>query len=353
MNTSSSAQEQPWGILMLRLTLPPRRYRLAALAIAAAGILPAACTGPGSLPTPTPDGASAEDVAPDAASSDAIGGDAAVTPTDVCLEVEDWPIFTGRTSYVRKTWDPQLRILTQEASQSPPFAAPISTVKWRYASEGRIIAYIGVEQPFQHDYRYDEHDNVIEVRDSYPQTPDLMTPSTASTWIDTSYDNQYSPTGRLIGSTITSFGEGAGGRPPVHRTYVEDDAGRCKRVESVSPDVPYVQERTYDDAGRLWRIEATTGSGTSASTRTDTTTYDDQSRVQRWTIVLSAVTSRPGLGTVTRTYDHAPDGSETIRTEDDTTDVLDDRLVILTRSPYCQTIDAAIGEPADQRCRVP
>jgi hypothetical protein len=109
-------------------------------------------------------------------------------------------------------------------------------LKWRYAPEGRIIAYIGVEQPFQHDYDYDDHANVVRFRLSYPGTPDLLTPSTAPTWIGTSYENQYSPAGRLATSTITGFGDGAGGPPARHRTYTEDDAGRCWRIESPDAD---------------------------------------------------------------------------------------------------------------------
>jgi hypothetical protein len=336
--------------MSLLALLAARRRRVAVFAIAAGAMSPA-CTGPGTVPGPAPDSATSEDVAPDAVTSDAVDRDAVAPPSDVCLEVETRPNIMIRTSYLRTTWDPALRILTVQESPSSTFATGISTLKWRYASEGRIIAYIGVEQPFQHDYRYDEHENVVEFRLSYPQTPDLMTPSTAPTVIGWSYDHQYDAIGRLIGSIKTSS-DGGAGDPASQRAYFEDGAGRCKRIESVSPDVPYLEQRLYDDAGRLSRIDAMQGSGTSAATRTEITTYDDQGRIHRRSGTFSGPAGYLGSGTLTRTYDFAEDGSETITTNDDTTDVLSDRVVILTRSAACQAIDAAIGAPVDQRCRV-
>src|SRR5262245_61158415 len=63
----------------------------------------------------------------------------------VCIEERSKPdVPNGSPQYTTKTWDPDSRILVS------------GSLKWRFAAEGRIIAYIGVEQqPFQHDYSYD------------------------------------------------------------------------------------------------------------------------------------------------------------------------------------------------------
>ena len=70
--------------------------------------------------------------------------------TDGCLEVLTWRDSPTRQE-TRATWDPELRILTKETRSLTAAAQSVATLKWRYAAEGRIIAYIGVEQPFQHD----------------------------------------------------------------------------------------------------------------------------------------------------------------------------------------------------------
>ena len=228
----------------------------------------------------------------------------------------------------------------------PASPQSVTTLKWRYAAEGRIIAYIGVEQPFQHDYDYDDHANVVQFRLSYPGTPDLLTPSTAPTWIGTNYENQYSPAGRLAASTITAFGDGAGAPPARHRTYTEEDAGRCWRIESPDADLPYLETRTYDDRGRLVQTDAEQAPFTSLTS----VTYDDQDRIlARW--VTYSGTGFPG--TVTTTYSYPADGSQIVVVDDGVTDIANESHSTLTRTAACLAIDAAIGAPTDQRCRLP
>jgi YD repeat-containing protein len=278
-----------------------------------------------------------------AACSGAVPSDPSVT--DGCLEVVTWPDNPTRQE-TRATWDPALRILTRETRSLPAAPQSVATLKWRYATEGRIIAYIGVDQPFQHDYDYDEHANVVQFRLSYPGTPDLFTPSTAPTWIGTSYENQYSPAGRLAASTITTFGDGAGAPPARHRTFTEDDAGRCWRIESPDADSPYVETRTYDDRGRLVQIDAEQGATTSLTS----VTYDDQDRILARSDTYSG-TGHPG--TVTTTYSYPADGSQIVVLDDGVTDIADYTHSTLTRTAACLAIDAAIGAPPDQRCRLP
>jgi YD repeat-containing protein len=266
--------------------------------------------------------------------------------TDDCLEVRTW-LDSSTRQETRATWDPALRILTKETRSTP--AAPQSvtaTLKWRYAAEGRIIALVGIEQPFQHDYDYDDHDNVVQFRLSYPGTADVLTPSTAPTWIGTTYENQYSPAGRLAASTITSFGDGAGAPPVRHHTYTEDDAGRCWRIESPDTDLPYLETRTYDDPGRLVQIDLMQAP---LAERT-TIAYDDQDRIVS-RAVTDAGTFHPG--TVMTTYSYPADGSQVVTVDDGVTDIASDAHTTLTRTAACLAIDAAVGAPADQRCRLP
>ena len=266
--------------------------------------------------------------------------------TDGCLEVQSW-LDTPTRQETRATWDPALRVLTEESRTTPATPQSVTTtLKRRYADDGRIIAYIGVEQPFQHDYDYDDHDNVVQFRLSYPGTPDLFTPSTAATWIGTGYENQYSPGGRLATSTITQFGDGAGAPPALHRTYTEDEAGRCWRIESPDVDRPYLETRTYDDRDRLVQIDATQAT----SAWLTTITYDDQDRIVSRETTYSG-TGHPG--TVTSTYSYPADGSQIVTVDDGVTDVANYSHTTLTRTAACLAIDAAIGAPADSRCRLP
>lgn len=270
----------------------------------------------------------------------------ASSATNGCLEVQTW-LDSPTRQETRATWDPELRILTEETRSTPATPPSVTaTLKWRYAAEGRIIAYIGVEQPFQHDYDYDDHDNVVQFRLSYPGTPDLLTPSTAPTWIGTGYENQYSPAGRLATSTITSFGDGAGAPPALHRTYTEDDAGRCWRIESPDADRPYLEIRTYDDRGRLVQIDVMQATAASLTT----ISYNDQDRILSRAVTYSG-TGHPG--TVTTTYSYPADGSQIVTVDDGVTDVANYSHMTLTRTAACLTIDAAIGAPADARCRLP
>jgi len=269
-----------------------------------------------------------------------------VTGAKGCVEVTTHAGYPNRTYYRRRTWDRAARILTEEGSSSRTFTE-VGTLKWRYTTDGRILAYIGVEQPFQHDYVYDDHDNVSEFRLSYPAKPDLMTPSTADTWIGTRYGNEYGADGRLTASTMSHFGSSASGGS--RSMFFEDGAGRCERIEKtfVSAE-PSTETRLYDEAGRVKHVEAAQQGA--LVDHTDST-YDDQGRIQTYTFVLEPRTGF-ARGMVSTTYDYLPDGTQTITRDDTLTDVADDLHVVTRRSAACQAIDAEIGKPADQRCRV-
>ncbi len=267
----------------------------------------------------------------------------AITAEQQCVETRTW-MDTPRSTvdYTRKTWEPTQRILVAQYSPSPTFDT-VSTLKWRYASNGRIIAYIGVEQPFQHDYRYDDHDNVTDFRLSYPDSVDVLSPSQAAPWMEASYANEYGPSGLLTATTVTSSGGGAG-PSPGRRTYTEDAAGRCASVETHgSQDV--TETRTYDQAGRLSTVKQSGMSWPGLQT----ITYDDQNRIATRSYTT---TNAFHPGTTTSTFTYGLDGSQTITIDDGITDVSSEQHVTVTRTAACLAIDAAIGAPADAHCRV-
>ena len=258
-----------------------------------------------------------------------------------CLEVRRWPDNPGVIDHTRKAWDATRRILTAETSPSATFDK-IWTLQWRYASEGRILAYAGLQpDAFQHDFRYDSHDNLIEMRASYPDRADVTTPSSSASTYATVYANEYDPAGRLLTSTVTM----SGGIEPrvVKRTYTEE-AGRCTKIVSVGPEGTQEEVRSYDDAGRLIRSEQTGGYRPSSTA----IVYDDKGRVDTLTIAIGGNVF-PGVVTVRHTY--GADGSEDIDHEDSSNDVLSQRHHITARTPACLEIDAAVGAPSDARCR--
>jgi len=272
--------------------------------------------------------------------------DGSATPTpEACLESRTWPDSRSLPAdYTRKTWDDASRILVAENSNSMTFDK-VSTLKWRYASNGRTIAYLGVEQPFQHDYRYDDHDNVTEFLLSYPEKPDLLVPSTAGVWIGTKYANEYEPSGRLAASTSTPMGGGSGEEGPTRGVYTEDAGGRCVTVEMTNTQGKAVETRTYDSQGRLGGVDVSSSNYTSKRTYT----YDEKNRVLTSALTISG---RPFPGTSTTTHTYLPDGSERVMVDDGITDIADERHVTVTRTAACLAIDAAIGSQPDARCRV-
>ena len=288
---------------------------------------------------------------------DGLGANGPSATTAACIEKTTYSdgttASTSRIIYTRKAWDASSRILTSESSSAADFSN-LSTLKWRYADEGRVIAYIGVEQPFQHDYRYDEHKNVVDFRLSYPAAPDLMTPSTASTWIGTSYQNEYDTQGRLAASTVGDYGAGASAGAPSRKVFHEDSLGRCDVVETTTGTVVRRETRTYDGAGRLVGINVTvTGSTQYTYCPNDATTftYDDQGRLtsESWSCGQTTSTSPGDSGTI---YTYGADGSHQARRSSNT-DVISERVAVTERPAACLAIDAAIGSPSDSRCRLP
>ena len=265
-----------------------------------------------------------------------------------CLEENSSDELPGDTRYSRHFWDPVDRMLVGEYSTTPDFAT-VSTLKWRYASEGRIIAYLGVEQPFQHDYAYDERDNVEEFRLTYPETPDLMHPSTADVWIGRTYANVYDAEGRLTESRVTEHGGGITATT-VTRTFEEDSEGRCARILTTGASTGE-ELLEYDASGRLSRVVATS-SEAGCEKWIHTLTYDDQGRVL---VSATACEGNPhpyfGNGRSSEAHTYLPDGSETVAIHDELTDVTSDRNRTLKRSVACLRIDVEIGKPRDARCR--
>jgi len=241
----------------------------------------------------------------------------------------------------RKTWDAASRILT--ATQDG------GSQKWRYREDGQVISYIGVEQPFQHDYQYDPAGNVVDFYLSYPAVPDLTMPSSAEAWMGSTYANEYDDGGRLAASTMSEYGAGKSDRAPNRSTFTEDGEGHCSEIDAGQYGQRVV---SYDEMNRVAKVVKTSATLGFCVNTTTTTTYDDAGRILELRMECSGGNSGPNNGGVqltTHTY-HA-DGSETVDDLNGLTDVGDGRSKT-TRTAGCLALDAAIGKLAGARCRV-
>jgi YD repeat-containing protein len=267
------------------------------------------------------------------------GGGGTTVPLDGCVvetgHGESSPEARSTTSYTRRHWDPALRVLTEELFLVG-YPGIASTLKWRYTADGREIAHIAGEPPFQHDFRYDEHGNAVEFSYSHPAAPDVMKPSDAPAETRRSWVHEYDGE-RLAASTETSYGLDL---PPLRHVYTEDEKGRCIQIDSTSDEGATKETRQYDDQDRLLGIVAE-----GVQTSKYAYTYDDEGRV--------ATREYWGSGWNRTTHAYLADGSETEKTYDGSNDVNRDRYGFANRTAECRTIDAQIGHPPDARCRVP
>jgi hypothetical protein len=239
-----------------------------------------------------------------------------------------------------RRWDPALRILTEETSFD--YSSTVQTLKWRYTADGREIAYIGVEQPFQHDYRYDAHDNAVDFYLSYPSAPDLMKPSEAPAHMGTSWVHEYDGE-RLAASTETAYGSFE--RPTLRHVYTEDEKGRCVQIDTTSTEGASKETRTYDSRDRTLRVLVE-----GHETYSYDYTYDNEGRVVTRDYAGPGSTVSDSART---THAYLADGSETVEIYDGTTDVISSRYLFVKRSAQCRAIDAQLGHLPDARCRVP
>jgi hypothetical protein len=291
--------------------------------------------------------------------------DAGTTSNTAPLDERLACIVTGSVNYGsaevtwRETWDGTTRVHTRYVT-----AAQDSQVDraWRYDAQGRVLAYVGVRNSFQHDFRYDEHGNVQDFRLSYPGMPDLFVASSASTWIGTSYSNEYDAQGVLLASTATSYGGGAGSAEPIRNTFEHDDQGRCLRIESKGGRADTIETRGYDAAGRLDTVHLESSRSLAfnfaCNASTETYEYDAAGRIEQVTRRCDGGPEAPTLSQ--RTYVYQSDGSLTIESLVFDTDlsheiVFEGKKTFAAssterRSAGCAALDAAI-KSADTACR--
>lgn len=279
--------------------------------------------------------------------------DSAVPPAEGCVEVQTWPEMNS-TSYYRTSWDEGLRIETRESSSTADFATRGETLRWRYSEDGRVLAYAG--DNFQHDYSYDEHDNVIDFRLTYPDAPDVTKPSQASVWIGHSSDNKYDESGRLSSSVGTEYGAGLSNPRTRRRTYQEEN-GRCASIVTVDEGEHATTEtREYDERGVLTNVDVSSEQSSDHDGGTDEPIgfcgNSQRTLVYRDGMLESDTTLCSAGGGFSRTYSHLPDGSLKIERYDGLTDVPSERNSTLVRSAACLEIDAAIGV-RDAHCHAP
>lgn len=317
--------------------------------------------GPGHPPIHPGNAADQAGAARDAAA--AAVGDASDMPSLASAEAKKDCIVTTSTESQepswRETWDATTRVHTRYANEKPDSQIELA---WHYDDQGRLLSYVGIREPFQHDYQYDEHGNVKDFRLSYPGQPDLFVPSPAGTWMGTSYANEYSEAGRLRASTVTPYGPGETAPQVVHKTFAQDEQGRCVRAESKSDSVYSVETRSYDAAGRLAtvHVEASPYAAFHSQCKASTTTYTydtDGRELSATTRCVDTPDERPVFQT---THRYAADGSVTSETLDFETDVGGEGVTfegkavfagrrVEKRSAGCAELDKAITA-SDQAC---
>src|SRR5262249_13662550 len=159
------------------------------------------------------------------------------------------------------------------------------------------------------------------------------------------------------------YGPGGSSVAPQRLVFHEDAAGRCDRVETYSPDAATLVEtetRAYDPAGRLARVDVTSAQSSvdraACGALTMVNSYDEQGRLvetRQW----CGGKMGPDPDRLT-TISYGADGSQRKESFDFVTDVVNDVVpasdgrersashLVLTRSPDCAVIDAAIGAPS-------
>lgn len=295
---------------------------------------------------------------------------ASVASLDACQEVSTWPGSNNLPpEYSQQTWDDALRVLSEEHSTTNTFTGHVD-VAWRYDQAGRVVAYASFATgygTFQEDNTYDDHGNALDFRLSYPSVPDVAVASAADPWMGTTYQNQYEGQ-RVVSSTSTPYGPGSNGAGAVQRTFHEDAAGRCDRIETTPLEpgaIKYTEVRAFDAGGRLSRIDVTTADTMGiywCGSNITLNTLDDTGRVtemRRW--CGTDVTGDPTFRTITS---YGSDGGQRVESFDFFNDTPNDVVMtshgqqpvthwIRTRSAGCARLDAAIGAPAGLGCRVP
>lgn len=286
-----------------------------------------------------------------------------IAPNDCGIQSDYFTRGELNRTFDRNTWDPVRRIRTRETSETPQFSGGPEQL-WRYDAAGKEIAYSDTPSPeanaqLMHiDTTYDDHGNLLARVDSSPPNIDLMAPSTAATTHATRVTSEYDLQGRLLvsssvsenyeGNKVTSFD---GGRNVFH----EDALGRCDQISYfLDPNVSEVTRYTYDSLGHVVRTVVTPAPGLADTYDSETVdfTYDEKGRqTSRATWYNSA---RGDVLSAISTYEYGADGSRREQTFDalDTESGLGILNVVKTRTAGCALIEAAIGVPPDQRCRV-
>lgn len=298
-------------------------------------------------------------------------GPGALTCTEVRIQKGQGPQLPQEE--FRETWDPSLRVVTEQISPTETSSGKSTFVgfAWRYDAGGNLVARAGFANPdesyanFQYDYRYDDRGNLLDAHGSNPSVPDVKTPSMADTKWGTGYQNEYAGT-TLTASTTAPYGP-ENTVPANRRTFRQNDLGQCDLVQTfaANADTPTTTEtRTYDGAGRLETVTFVNADSSvpwhcvPSFTRR---TYDDSGRLhdqRTW-----CAPGESGDADVVTTYQYGADGSQSIERMDFSSDTTNDVIQtpngprglahsILTRSPGCAAMDAAIGAPDGPECRV-
>ena len=237
----------------------------------------------------------------------------------------------------------------------------------RYDADRRVVSlahWVGTR--FQADVSYDAQGNITEHRISYVTEPPFWTPAPSSS-AGYRYANTYAATGALERSVITPLAPAE--QHIVELLFTENAAGQCERIEKRStmidqPTIVSAEERHYDDAGRITRVDyfgtRRCAFGTPAVDNAMSSallTYDAQGRLalRRYWCDGTNLDTEPGSVT---TFEYRADGSQRIEEVNHESEGGPGPYVT-ERSAYCAVIDAWLGgdgtaaKPKGARCVVP
>jgi hypothetical protein len=280
--------------------------------------------------------------------------------------------------YTRRSFDMELGLLREQsvgsegASEDPSAANPDDALYWRWDGNGRLLMKAGAlagNRAFRHSYERDEHDNVTAFLFTYSDALDLDDTPDGELYMATYYRNAYGSDGLLTEHRVER-NEGPGGDPTVLVTYQHDEQGRCQRIESTTARQVDIEQREYDEAGRVklrtTDIAATVLQGPARDPIriVESRRYDDQGRLVRSesdgesSFALSTADGVPDAFTRRRYY---ADGSKLIESLGFTGDLRGDEAerdgVLMPAwhqfefwSAGCQEVEANIPAPASLAC---
>jgi hypothetical protein len=281
-------------------------------------------------------------------------------------------------SYTLRSFDAELGLIRElpvepDGTSTDPSDPNLShALYWRWDGNGRLLMKAGGGsgyRPFRHSFQRDERGNVTTFLFTYSDALDLDDTPDGELYMATYYRNSYGSDG-LLSEHRVERNDGAAGNATLTVSYQHDEQGRCQRIESTTGQSVDIEQREYDEAGRVKVRTTDISSAAPQGLASDpirivqSLQYDDQGRLVRREsdgeadFALSSADGVPDDFERTRYY---ADGSKLIETLGFTGDVKGDdveRDGVLEAawhhfefwSAGCQEVDATVPAPTSLAC---